>query len=151
MVQGDGSKLIFQYRRDQLTPFFYMPFIGVLSIALLHLTAPDRYNFAKHPYFYGFWLVAVTLFALVNYLYMRSYRIAMGEQGLVVSSLWGSKTMFYMRLRHVELEPRNRGGKNYRLAILGADGSPVVKIFGDKIDMERITEVLKTRIKPFGL
>jgi hypothetical protein len=150
MVKEDTSNVIFRYQPDQYRVALYFPFIGFIQLVLLHQIAPERYDILHHPYYYGFYLVLVTIFGLANYVYRRSYRIAMGEQGLIVSSYLGAKKIFYMRLRRVELMSRNRGGRRCGLEIINDQGSPVIKISGDRLEMERVARDLNTRVKPFG-
>lgn len=150
MVQEDTGNVIFRYQPDQYRPCLYFLFIGIFQLVLLHQIAPARYDIPHHPYYYGFYLLLVTIFGLANYVYRRSYRIAMGEQGLIVSSYLGSKKFFYMRLRRVELTSRNRGTRRCGLQIMDDQGSPVIKINGDRLEMERVARDLNTRVRPFG-
>jgi hypothetical protein len=150
MSQVGEGEILFRHKSSNVTSVLYalpLPWIGV---ALLYFSS-DR-TYLHHNLSLGLPLIAVqTIFLLMMYAYMRSYKILAGRTGLIVNSLFGSKELAYIRLRKVTLRQVGIGQKSYRLEVINDQGSVAIKIMGDKSLVENIADTLNTRISPFGL
>jgi hypothetical protein len=146
----EGTNVIFRYGRLQTAVPLYGGFLAVAAIAGLFLLQHNK-HVEQRPMLFIAWAIVIAAVNAGNFFYLRSYRISLGERGLLVSSLFGSKEIFYMRLRRVELKPLGRDTKRCTLEVINDQGSPAIKVVGDKLDMEKMTSVLNTRVKPFGL
>jgi len=124
-----------------------MPVAAVIQLVLLQLITRQRSDFALHPYLLGLVAVLVTVMTLVAYLQRRSFMVAMGERSLTARSCLGSKEIFYMRIRRVELNPIGQGGRRYMLQVIDDRDSRALKISGDKSEMQRVAGALNTRMQ----
>jgi hypothetical protein len=146
---GEGN-VLFRYQSRSVATLLYLIPLPLLLFAYLYLQT-DSANIQHYPGISLLLAAAQSGLLLCHYLNVKSYKIVAGPAGLMVSSLFASREVLYKHLRKVHLKPLGRSHARYALEVINDEGSPVIKVSGEKPLMENLVSALNARISTFGL